>query len=214
MDHGPSLVYVADPMCSWCWGFYPVVESISERFGARAPISVLLGGLAPGTANTMDEQAKVTVREHWDHVHEATGQPFDYAFFDREQFTYDTEPPSRAVVTARRLRPDSAVPFLAHVHAAFYRDNRDVTAPDTLWELAAEFGFDRDEFERAFADEETGRATTADFALARELGIRGFPSLIGHYRNDLTAITMGYRPVNAIGRTIETWLEGVDSQSR
>ena len=25
-----TLYYVADPMCSWCWGFQPVLEKVKE----------------------------------------------------------------------------------------------------------------------------------------------------------------------------------------
>ncbi len=35
MPH-PHLVYVADPMCSWCWGFSPVIDAIRERFGSTS----------------------------------------------------------------------------------------------------------------------------------------------------------------------------------
>ena len=41
----PHLVYFADPMCSWCWGFSPVIEAISEQFGTSLPIRLIMGGL-------------------------------------------------------------------------------------------------------------------------------------------------------------------------
>lgn len=201
-----TLLYVADPMCSWCWGFWPVMESVHERFGSRAPVSVIMGGLAPGAAEPMDDRAKAVVREHWDHVHEASGQPFDYAFFDRKGFSYTSEPSSRAVVTARQLDTEKAIPFLAHLHAAFYRDNQDVTDSEVLCNQAVSFGFEREEFSRHLGSDATRETTQQDFALARELGVRGFPSLIGHDGQSLTAITMGYQPLNNIGRAIDAWL--------
>jgi len=99
---GPHLIYFADPMCSWCWGFAPVIEAIRQRFGDALPIRLMMGGLRPGTTKPLDEAGKRTIREHWEHVHEATGQPFDFRFFEREGFIYDTEPASRAVVVVRR----------------------------------------------------------------------------------------------------------------
>ena len=32
------FLYVADPMCSWCWGFSPVIDKIDETFGETAPV--------------------------------------------------------------------------------------------------------------------------------------------------------------------------------
>ena len=30
-----TLYYVADPMCSWCWGFQPVLEKVKEAVPER-----------------------------------------------------------------------------------------------------------------------------------------------------------------------------------
>jgi putative protein-disulfide isomerase len=32
----------------------------------------------------MNEAAKRTTREHWEHVREESGQPFDFTFFERD----------------------------------------------------------------------------------------------------------------------------------
>ena len=39
------LVYLADPMCSWCYGFSPVIAAIAERFEDRMPLQLVMGGL-------------------------------------------------------------------------------------------------------------------------------------------------------------------------
>ena len=33
-----NLVYFADPMCSWCYGFSPVITALAERFEDRLPL--------------------------------------------------------------------------------------------------------------------------------------------------------------------------------
>ena len=97
-----KLIYVADPMCSWCWGFSPVIAELARRYNTEAGMHVIAGGLRPGATQAMDAAHKTTVREHWQHVEERTGQPFDYTFFERDGFVYDTEPACRALVTVRR----------------------------------------------------------------------------------------------------------------
>lgn len=150
MQAGPHLVYFADPMCSWCWGFSPVVAAIGERFGDALPIRLVLGGLRPWTMKPMDDRAKASTRSHWEHVHEASGQPFDFAFFDRPVFVYDTEPACRAVVVMRRRDMVTALAGLHRIHAAFYAENRDVTDAATLTEIAANLGFDPTGFRAEF----------------------------------------------------------------
>ncbi len=105
----PHLIYFADPMCSWCWGFSPVIDAVRAEFGSSMPIRLVLGGLRPGTTEPLTSTSKREIREHWEHVHEASNQPFDFHFFEREGFIYDTEPASRAAVTARRRSMSDAL---------------------------------------------------------------------------------------------------------
>ena len=133
---GPHLIYFADPMCSWCYGFSPVIAAIAAQYGDTLPIRPIMGGLRPGTQETMDDETKQMIRGHWRHVQEASGQPFDYAFFDRPFFVYDTEPAARAVVVLRRPGPAAGLAALARIQRAFYAENRDVTDADTLADLA------------------------------------------------------------------------------
>ena len=44
----PHLLYVADPMCSWCYGFSPVIGAVAGHFGDRLPVRLLMGGLRAG----------------------------------------------------------------------------------------------------------------------------------------------------------------------
>lgn len=208
-----ELIYFADPMCSWCWGFAPVIEAVQARFGAKVPLHLIMGGLYPGTEKPLTEKAKATIREHWDHVHEASGQPFDFDFFDREQFVYNTEPPSRAVVAVRRSKPGAALPFLRQLHHAFYAGNRDVTDRDVLSDIAQDFGAERAIFQSVFDDDLTLAETRRDFAIAKNAGIGGFPTLIGGNRQSgYLVLTQGFQPWPQIEQIVERWIDWFDSQ--
>jgi putative protein-disulfide isomerase len=201
------LVYFADPMCSWCYGFSPVIAALAERFEGRLPVDVVMGGLRAGNTEPMRADDKERMREHWVRVAQMTGQPFDTAFFDREGFVYDTEPACRAVVTARRLLPRMALPFLARVQQAFYADSRDMTAAAEIAEVAEEAGFGRAQFSAAFTAPETRNETFRDFLTAQSLGIHGFPTLIaGSEERGYALLTNGYRPLDDLADPLERWL--------
>ena len=208
MTHALNLVYFADPMCSWCYGFGPVIAELAERFGDRLGLQVVMGGLRAGNTEPMTDKDKDYVRGAWTKVGQATGQPFDPSFFDRETFIYDTEPACRAVVTARGLKADMALPMLARVSRAFYAEARDMTAPDEIAEVAEEAGFDRAAFTSAFASPAAQNATFRDFLTAQELGIRGFPTLIaGSDDKGYALVTNGYRPLEDLADPIARWLD-------
>ncbi|HYG88513.1 MAG TPA: DsbA family protein [Azospirillum sp.] len=205
---GPHLVYVADPMCSWCWGFAPVIEAIRRRFADALPIRVMMGGLRPQTTKPMDGAAKQSTRTHWERVHEASGQPFDLAFFDREGFVYDTDPAARAVVVVRRSGMERALDYLHLVQAAFYAGNQDVTDEAVLADLAHRVGVDRDGFVNAFRSEDAKQETWRDYGISQQAGITGFPTLIAGDGGSTPyiAVTRGYQPADRILPLLEQWL--------
>lgn len=212
---GPHLIYFADPMCSWCWGFSPVIEQIKDRFGESLPIRLVMGGLRPGTREPMTEAAKAEMRAHWDHVHEASGQPFDYAFFEREGFVYNTEPSARAVVVLGREGAAAGLAALGRIQAAFYAENRDVASAEVLGAIARELGHDADRFREAFSGAQAREQTLADYALTQQAGIRGFPTLIANDGRSerYHLVTHGYQPAERILASLHRWRERLDLAS-
>ncbi len=63
---GTDFVYVADPMCSWCWGFAPVMKAFRERYPNAFEYRLVLGGLRAGrSATPLDDQMKSYIAHHW-----------------------------------------------------------------------------------------------------------------------------------------------------
>jgi len=191
------LVYVGDPMCSWCWGFAPVLEALTARHGL--PVDVIVGGLRPGPeAAALDDSMRDYLRGAWTQVREATGQPFDFESLERDDWVYDTEIPAMAVVAMRRLQPELALPFFVRVQRAFYAEAVDVTLPESFPPLVAEIGADPGAFMTALTEGPAKDETWNDFALARQMGVAGFPTLFATDQQRLLQLTYGYRPLAEI----------------
>jgi putative protein-disulfide isomerase len=177
---GRFLVYFADPMCSWCYGFGPELDALMrERPGIR--VDVVMGGLRAYDTAALTPELRRSIAEHWSHVARESGLPLDEAILGREGFVYDTEPACRAVVTVRATDAARALPYLKRVQRAFYADGRDVTQPGTLADLAAEEGLDRAVFLAAHASQEARDAVRQDFAATQQTGVTGFPTLAAAY---------------------------------
>jgi putative protein-disulfide isomerase len=186
-----QLLYFADPLCSWCYGFGAELS----RFLARRPeagFDLVMGGLRAGNTDVMSAAFKDMLRGHWQHVAQASGLPFSEAILAREDFIYDTEPPCRGVVTARSLDAARAFDFLKAVQTGFYRDGREVTRALVLADIAAETGYDRAQFLGALESVEMREATRNDFAMAQSLGVSGFPTLAAARGEQLYLVTSGY----------------------
>lgn len=201
------LLYVMDPMCSWCWGFAPVAEAlIAQAQAAGVPTHLVVGGLRSGSS-ALDVSTRRYILEHWQAVHEATGQPFRIDGAMPEGFVYDTEPACRALVTARSLDPQRAWGLLSLIQQAFYERSEDVTRAPQLVELATQAGFERAVFSERFTSAEQRQATAADFVWVQDLGIAGFPTLLAERNGQLALLTNGYQPQDALAPLLGRWLE-------
>lgn len=203
------LLYVADPMCSWCYGFAPVIEALADHFDGRLPIELMMGGLRAGNTKPMTDTDKSTIAGHWRKVETATGQPFDFErFAARQGWIYDTEPACRAVVTMRLVNPTIALAYKSRVQRAFYAEGRDTTQDAVLADIAAEAGIDREMFFAELVSPEARREATRDFMAAQKAGIHGFPTLLaGDGSGKFIAVTNGYRPLDGLPQALERWLE-------
>lgn len=200
-----EFVYIGDPMCSWCWGFAPVVEQIAARY--TIPIKTVVGGLRPGSdAEPLNSSMRRMLEHHWEQVESRSGQPFDRSGLDRDDWIYDTEYPARAVVTMRDLAPDETLPFFTRLQRAFYAEAVDVTDPEEYPDLVAPFAVDGPTFLEHVAMERSREAARADFRTARSLGVSGFPSLLLRIDDEYAMVTRGYMPYESLEPALTAWL--------
>ncbi|HET7795144.1 MAG TPA: DsbA family protein [Rhizobacter sp.] len=198
-----NLIYVADPMCSWCYGFAKPLDELLAQPGPAAPLqlALIMGGLRPFTTEAITPERASELAGHWHHVAEASGQPFAQApntALHIPGFVYDTEPASRAVVTVRTLWPKLVWRYLKAVQHAFYAEAKNVVQPEVLADVAEAMGIPRADFAKAFASQEMRDATMADFQQSQQWGIRGFPALIAEHGDHLHLVGQGYMPIDAL----------------
>ena len=146
----------------------------------------------------MKAAQKKQIRAHWQHVQEASGQPFNDALLMQENFVYDTEPACRAVVTARSMQQTDVLAFMQAISTAFYRDARDITNVEIPGDIAAEKGIDRADFSEALKSDGMRDAVKRDFSFSQSHGIQGFPTLCAGRSEQLQVITNGYASVETI----------------
>ncbi len=199
------FVYVADPMCSWCYGFAPQLRALVDEDGAQ--VEVVVGGLRPGTREPMSADQKEQIRGYWKDVQRRSGQPFAERGADAlnpPDFVYDTEPACRAVVTLRELANERVLEYFAAIQRAFYRDGRDVTHAGVLAELAGDFGTTRADFDEAFFSDAKRAATQRDFETVQRWGVRGFPTLLLAKEQQLFAVARGFCSIDELRANVRT----------
>jgi putative protein-disulfide isomerase len=175
----PTLIYVHDPMCSWCWGFAPVFDRLLSDLPDGVKVRRILGGLASDSDVPMPHSVREYVQGQWRRIQrEIPGTEFNFDFWTRCSPRRSTYPACRAVIAARQQGAESDPIMTRAIQRAYYLEARNPSDPGTLADLAGTMGLDAGEFARDLASAETDRTLRAEIAEVRALGIRGFPSLV------------------------------------
>lgn len=197
------FIYIADPMCSWCYGFGPELKRLLDTL-PDARLDLVLGGLRAYNTEVMDAEKKAMILGHWKHVEEASGLPFTREGMAQPDFIYDTEPACRAVVAARTLAddlPGRAILDVFHAIAhAFYAEGQDVTDLQLLAQIASTAlnkaadtdSFDAESFYETLTAPMTMAETRQDFEQVQRWGISGFPTLLLVQPDGLHMLAAGY----------------------
>lgn len=193
----PSLIYVADPMCSWCYGFTPELATLLQGI-PDLPLEIIVGGLRAYNKEVLGNTERDTILSHWRQVAKASGLPFNDTVLSRPDFIYDSEPACRAVVAARTLSPSHSLYVFDAIQHAFYAEGRDITQAAVLADVVAaalsKAGVPTDAaaFQAAMESAESVLATAEDFGQTRRWEITGFPTLILEHDGELDLVTSGY----------------------
>ena len=205
-----ELIYVGDPMCSWCWGISPELIRLRDHYRKEEiGYRIVAGGLRPGGGDRWDDPMKNFLKEHWGHVTEKSGQPFSYALLEKESFNYDTEPSCRAVVAARPFIKEKEMEFFEAVQRKFYVDSEDPTHSGFYASLCDQFAMNYGQFLARFESAEVKQETREEFTLNRNWGVRGYPSLILLMRDQLYLLANGYATFEEMRTRVESILKEV-----
>ncbi|WP_408263685.1 DsbA family protein [Paraburkholderia phytofirmans] len=204
-----KLIFVGDPMCSWCYGFHKEMTALVEAM-PDLEVQVVLGGLAAGSTQLLDDAGKQFRLTHWARVEQLSGAQFNReALLARKNFVYDTEPVCRAVATARLIKPTAnLLTVFGAFQRAFYVDGLDTTDGKVLAGIGASalkaqgFDVDAEAFLAVWSSDEAIKAARADFALTRRLGVSGFPSLFVEQGGKIGQLSSGYATAASVQQTL------------
>ncbi|MBZ4037496.1 DsbA family protein [Flavobacterium sp. 17A] len=202
-----KMFYFTDAMCSWCFGFSPVIKKLKENY-PDIDLEIVSGGFSPGSKQVVDPEYRDFLEYHWRNVNERSGQYFDHAMkFVSDTFTYDTEPASRALIVVQKLAAKKDYEFLNLMQKSFYSEGKDITDENVLGELAKEIGIDKIVFLENFNSDESKLKTQQGFQFSKQLGVRGFPTLLTLENGNVKLISHGFQSYDTLKPAIEDWLE-------
>ena len=191
----PHLIFVIDPMCSWCWGFHPIIEELRETQKKNYNFSLVVGGLRTKGEMPWTEESKNYLAQNWNAVAQKTKQTFKFSLLNKEHFDYDTYPACRAIVAVRELWGDeSSFTYLEKIQEAFYVKNEDTTSIEILIKYVK----NKEEFLKFYESDRCEVLMRHDFSKARSMGANAFPSVVKIDAQGHMVCLKGYRSLSEI----------------
>ena len=194
-----SLVYIHDPMCSWCWAFAPQYEKLIEKLPHNINHYRVLGGLAPDSNEAMPEQMQAHLQEVWRTISERVpGTVFNFDFWKECQPRRSTYPACRGVIAARAQGDDWERPMIRGIQLAYYLQAKNPSNNQTLIEIAENLRMDIGQFDAALNSNATNQILIDEINFSRQLGIQGFPSLVVLNKNRATPISVNFESLDSM----------------
>lgn len=175
----PTLYYIHDPMCSWCWGFTQTLNELLENLPDGIEIKRLLGGLAPDSNIAMPQSMQQQIKSNWSRIEDTiSGVKFNYDFWINNVPRRATYPACRAVLAARKQDNKYDVLMTKAIQRAYYQEARNPSDVATLVELAQELNISVTQFKNDLASDEVNDELHKEINFSRELYAESYPSLV------------------------------------
>lgn len=187
------LIYFTDPICSSCWGIEPQLKKLKLEYGTHIEIEYRMGGLLPDWSYNSGGISKPSdVAHHWDEVGHHYEMPIDGDLWLEDPLD-SSYPPSIAFKAAQLQDKKKALLFLREMREMVFLQKKNIAKWEHMAHAAQEAGLDvaqlRTDFEGKGKD-----LFEADLKLAKEMGVRGFPSIFFKGQNGQEAFVYGRRP--------------------
>lgn len=192
----PHFIYVYDPLCGWCYGFSPVMETLWATYRGQATMEVVSGGMMRGSRVGPVSEIAPYIREAYRTVEQRTGVRFGEAYLAdllQEGATImDSEPGSLAQVVVKALQPEQALAFAASLQKAIYFDGMAPRDGEGMVALATALGVDEAAYREAIASDALYQAMIDDFNRSEGLNVQGFPTLFMELDDRRYVLARGY----------------------
>jgi len=212
-----DLYYVTDPICSHCWALEPVLRRFEAQYGQYFNMHTLMGGLLENwngfadTANGINGPADVA--EHWREVGEHSRMPIDGTLWHDDPIE-SSFIPSRVFKVIHKQSPEIANTFLRRAREALFAFNQNIAQDDILIDLVNKVGLSGVEIVKQSKLPEAETTLQDDFQLVRQLGVRGFPTIVMLNEEKKGVKIVGARELEQYTEALQQILPGENLQPK
>jgi putative protein-disulfide isomerase len=206
----PTIYYIYDAYCGWCYGFSPVIKKLYENYKGRVAFDVLSGGMIlPETPTHFGPMARF-IQGAYKQVEGLTkvkfGEDFLWHVNNPEETDWypDSTMSAMALCIFKEYVPQQAVPVAADLQYALNYEGRDLTDKEAYRHLLPKYGIPENEFYEKLASEEYKDKAYYEFALVKQLQVKGFPCVLAQVTDSkFYLLSQGYTDYETLVARVE-----------
>jgi putative protein-disulfide isomerase len=195
----PTLIYIYDAYCGWCYGFSQVIRKITTEYAGMFNAEILSGGMIRPDKPTHIGIMAPMIAGEYKNVEKKTGVTFGSDFlwhiFNPEDSDWypDSLKPAVALCILKDHCPERMFEIAADLQYALNYEGRDLTDDEAYRHLLPKYGISEEAFYKELHSPLYEKAALEEFNLVKKLQISGFPAvLLQTADNRIHMITLGY----------------------
>ncbi|CAM4313175.1 DsbA family protein [Gillisia limnaea] len=201
-----TIFYFYDALCSWCYGFSPVLKKLIEKYGDELDFEVISGGMQTGDRKQPVSDIRDYLKGAYLNVTERTGVQFGTDFMEVLEDgnrLLNSVPAAVALSVVKELKPKEALNFASSIQRAIYYDGIDWNKAEAFIPYVEKAGIEADLFLEKFQEDTFLQKAKADFNLAANFGITGFPAVVLKRKGKYYLMAQGFLPFDQLEETLE-----------
>lgn len=211
-DKPVKIIYFTDPICSSCWGIEPQLRKLKLEYGHSVAFEYHMGGLLPDWSYNSGGISKPSdVAHHWDEVSAHYKMPIDGDVWLEDPLD-SSYPPSIAFKAAQLQDKAKAISFLRVLREMVFLEKKNITKWEHLAHAARVVSLNAEELKQAY-EHQAQDLFKADLALARQLGVRGFPSIFVTDATGKQEFVYGVKPYTTFENAIKAIYPSIEKRT-
>ena len=175
-DRPLKLVYFTDPICSSCWGIEPQLRKLKLEYGQYLDIDYRMGGLLPDWDYNSGGIGKPSdVATHWDEASIHYDMPIDGDVWLEDPLD-SSYPPSIAFKAAQMQDTHKADLFMRALRELLFLQKKNIAKWEHIATAALSAGLNVAQLKNNF-EGKANELFEEDLKMAKDLGVRGFPTI-------------------------------------
>lgn len=191
-----KIIYYTDPICSSCWGIEPQLRKLKLEYGDYFEIDYRMGGLLPDWSYNSGGISKPSdVAHHWDEASLHYEMPIDGNVWLEDPL--DSSYPSCIAMKAVQIQSkEKAVKFMRMLREKLYLEKKNIAKWENIAEAAKIANLDVEKLKKDYEGDAV-KLFRDDLNLAKNLSVRGFPTLFFADENNNQLTVYGSKPYSS-----------------